>query len=104
MYYIGMDIHKDNFKLCCYSFDKDVLEHKQTIALYYKLILKYIEQIRLRSEKDVDFTCGYEAGCLDYTLYHQLTSHGIKCVILAPTTMGITAIPFKKRNCCNTAV
>ena len=31
--------------------------------------------------------CGYEAGCLGYTLYHQLTGAGIKCVILAPTTM-----------------
>ena len=31
--------------------------------------------------------CGYEAGCLGYTLYHQLTEAGIKCVILAPTTM-----------------
>ena len=30
---------------------------------------------------------GYEAGCLGYTLYHQLTNAGIKCVILAPTTM-----------------
>lgn len=31
--------------------------------------------------------CGYEAGCLGYTLYHQLTGAGIKCVILVPTTM-----------------
>ena len=31
--------------------------------------------------------CGYEAGCLGYTLYHQLMGAGIKCVILAPTTM-----------------
>lgn len=34
--------------------------------------------------------CGYEAGCLGYSLYHQLTDHGVKCIILAPTTMGIT--------------
>ena len=26
-------------------------------------------------------------GCLGYTLYHQLTNAGVKCVILAPTTM-----------------
>ena len=34
-----------------------------------------------------DIECGYEAGCLGYTLYNQLTAAGIKCVILAPTTM-----------------
>ena len=34
-----------------------------------------------------DIECGYEAGCLGYSLYNQLTSAGVKCVILAPTTM-----------------
>ena len=36
---------------------------------------------------DANFICGYEAGCLGYTLYHQLTEHQVNCVILAPTTM-----------------
>ncbi len=36
---------------------------------------------------DANFICGYEAGCLGYTLYHQLTEHDVNCVILAPTTM-----------------
>lgn len=30
----------------------------------------------------------YEAGCLGFTLYHQLTQHNVKCIILAPTTMA----------------
>ena len=38
-------------------------------------------------DNDYSIECGYEAGCLGYTLYHQLTNAGIKCVILAPTTM-----------------
>ena len=33
------------------------------------------------------FVCGYEAGCLGYVLYHQLTAAGVRCVIMAPTTM-----------------
>ncbi len=33
------------------------------------------------------FICGYEAGCLGFTLYHQLMEHNVKCIILAPTTM-----------------
>ncbi len=39
--------------------------------------------------EEAEIVCGYEAGCLGYALYHQLTERGIKCVILAPTTMGI---------------
>ena len=90
IYYVGMDIHKENYTLCCYSFDRDELEYKQTVAPDYKMVLKYLERIRGRSAEEVEFVCGYEAGCLGYTLYHQLTNHGVKCVILAPTTMGIT--------------
>ena len=88
--YIGMDVHKDQYTLCCYSLEKDKLEYNQTIAPDYRLILKYLEQIRIRRGNEIEFVCGYEAGCLGYTLYHQLTSRGVKCVILAPSTMGIT--------------
>ena len=88
--YVGMDVHKENYTLCCYSFDEDKLQYKQTVAPDSKMVLKYLEQIRKRYSDEVEFVCGYEAGCLGYTLYHQLTDHGVKCVILAPTTMAIT--------------
>jgi len=88
--YIGMDVHRENYTLCCYSIDKDELLYCQTIAADYRLILKYLEQIRNRCPEEVEFVCGYEAGSLGYTLYHQLNDRGVKCVILAPSTMGIT--------------
>ena len=89
--YVGMDVHKENYTLCCYSFDEDELMYQQRIEPDYKLVLKYLEQIRTRyPDKEIEFVCGYEAGCLGYTLYHQLTDHGVKCVILAPTTMPVT--------------
>lgn len=90
--YVGMDVHKDNYTLCCYSFEEDDLLYKQTIAPDYKNVLKCLEQIRkfYSDSEEIEFVCGYEAGSLGYTLYHQLTAHGVKCVILAPTTMAIT--------------
>ena len=88
--YVGMDVHKEDYTLCCYSFEEDELQYKQTIVPDYKMILRYLEQIRKKYPSEVEFVCGYEAGCLGYTLYHQLTNHGVKCVILAPTTMAIT--------------
>ena len=92
--YVGMDVHKENYTLCCYSFDEDRLQYSQRIAPDYKMVLKYLEQVRTRYPDDeIEFVCGYEAGCLGYTLYHQLTDHGVKCVILAPTTM-----PTPKKN------
>ncbi len=43
--------------------------------------------LKLGLNDEYDIQCGYEAGCLGYSLYNQLTAVGIKCVILAPTTM-----------------
>ena len=55
----------------------------------YKNVLQFIENLKnkLGSDDSYSIECGYEAGCLGYSLYHQLTSAGVKCVILAPTTM-----------------
>ena len=87
--YVGMDVHKESYTLCCYSFDEDKLYYQQKIAPDYKQVLRYLEQVRKQYSNEAEFVCGYEAGCLGYTLYHQLTEHGIKCIILAPTTMAI---------------
>ena len=46
--------------------------------------------MRSRYEGEVSFVRGYEAGCLGYSLYHQLREHEVDCKILAPTTMAIT--------------
>ena len=85
-----MDVHKESYTLCCYSFDEDKLQYQQKISADYRLVLKYLEQVRKHYTEEIEFVCGYEAGCLGYTLYHQLTDHGIKCIILAPSTMAIT--------------
>jgi len=88
--YIGMDVHKESYTVCCYTFDYDRIEYLQKMNADYKNILKYIESIRKRYPEDAEYVCGYEAGCLGYALYHQLTDHGVKCIILAPTTMATT--------------
>lgn len=104
--YIGMDVHKESYTLCSYSYDTDKVEYKQTIPSDYKLVLKYMEQVRKRFEGEVTFVCGYEAGCLGYSLYHQLKDHAVDCKILAPTTMAITNthhVKTDKRDAANIA-
>ena len=104
--YVGMDVHKESYTLCCYSYDTDRVEYKQTVPADYKLILKYMEQVRKRYEGEVSFVCGYEAGCLGYSLYHQLKDHAVDCKILAPTTMAITNtshVKTDKRDAANIA-
>jgi len=59
------------------------------VAPDYKKVICFIESLKMKLGLSDDYSieCGYEAGCLGYTLYHQLTNAGLKCVILAPTTM-----------------
>jgi len=86
-----MDVHVNSYTLCCYSIEKDEIFAIVPMEPDYKNILKYLEQIKKNQDKEYEFLCGYEAGSLGYTLYHQLSDHGINCVILAPTTMPKTS-------------
>ena len=55
------------------------------ITAYKKRLLYRIIKIGMSDKYDIQ--CGYEVGCLGYSLYNQLTVTGVKCVILVPTTM-----------------
>lgn len=95
--FVGMDVHKENFSLCCYSIEKDEFSHPHTTAADYKHVLAYIASLRGVFGEDAVFLCGYEAGCLGFTLYHQLTEHNVNCVVLAPTTMPVVKGNKKSR-------
>ena len=85
--YVGMDVHKESFTLCAYTLEAERGSYSRKTPADYKEVLKYLEFLRTVYGNDANFVCGYEAGCLGYTLYHQLTDRNVNCVILAPTTM-----------------
>lgn len=85
--YVGVDAHSNSFTLSCYTNEKETAEYTQKVEGHYSKILNYIEAMRFHYGDDALFICGYEAGCLGFTLYHQLMDHGVKCIILAPSTM-----------------
>ena len=93
--YVGMYVHKNSFSLRCYTFKADTRSHHLKVGPDYRLVLEYIDSMRKVYGGDADFICGYEAGCLGYTLYHQLNDHGIKCIILAPSTMAKSPVQKK---------
>jgi transposase len=88
---IGMDVHSTNYNLCVaepkLEGEPDYL-YEVEVEPDYLNIIKVITNLRKKYKDDtLHITCGYEAGCLGYKLYHQLDNVGIKCVILAPSTM-----------------
>lgn len=89
---IGMDVHSTNYTLC--AMEPVIGEEDRVFATIkvtpdYKNILMFIENLKMKLgiDNEYDIQCGYEAGCLGYSLYNQLTAAGVKCVVLAPTTM-----------------
>ena len=89
---IGMDVHSKNYTLCAMEpviGEEDRIFANIQVTADYKNVLMFIEELKLKLglDNEYDIVCGYDAGCLGYSLYNQLTAVGVKCVILAPTTM-----------------
>lgn len=89
---IGMDVHSKNYTLCAMEpviGAEDRIFANIKVTPDHKNILMFIENLKqkLGLNDTYDIECGYEAGCLGYSLYNQLTAAGVRCVILAPTTM-----------------
>ena len=105
--YIGMDVHEANFTICSLAEGEENPGCVQTIPADHLLVVKYINRLRERYGDGTKFICGYEAGCLGYSLYHKLTDCGQECVILAPTTMAVEGnrrIKTDKRDAKNIAI
>lgn len=94
--YVGMDVHTTNYTISCYTVEDDRIFATVQLEPDYKRILAYLERIEKNRGQKCKFICGYEAGCLGYTLYHQLTHAGIECWIVAPTT--ISTAPNEPKN------
>ena len=89
---IGMVVHSKNYTLCTMESTigaEDRIFGEVQVVPDYKEVICFIESLKMKPGfcDDYSIECGYETGCLGYMLYHQLTGAGVKCVILAPTTM-----------------
>ena len=92
--YVGMDVHVENYTFACYEENKGIYAQNQIKDADWKSVIKYLEKIQKeRPGEDIHFVCGYEAGCLGYSLYNELlkaqTKVSLDCIIMAPTTMAV---------------
>lgn len=79
---------KKVFLSAAIQIEKEQAEYCQKVKEHYSKVLNYLDAMRFHYGDAAVFICGYEAGCLGFTLYHQLTQHHVKCIILAPTSMA----------------
>lgn len=87
---IGMDVHSKTFNLCAIeaniaSEDK-ILGSTQVTADYHEVV-KFIEGLKkklntINPVDTFDIECGYEAGCLGFSLRNQLAAMHINAISL----------------------
>ena len=58
--YIGIDVHKDTYSLCCFDFFRNELSDEMTIKATTKAVIKYLEAIKKKHKEEILFVCGYE--------------------------------------------
>lgn len=92
---IGMDVHSKTFNLCAIEpsiSSKEKIITADKVPANSQSVLQFIEQLKnkLGSQDTYIIECGYEAGCLGYSLQRALAAAHIDCTILAPTTMLTT--------------
>lgn len=75
---IGMDVHKKTYSLCAVLKKSGEILSETKIPADPDLIIKFIDNAKsIINQPDADIKTGYEAGCLGYSLYWQLTERGI---------------------------
>ena len=92
---IDTDVHSKTFNLCAIEAniagEDKILGSTQVTADYHEVV-KFIEGLKkklntINPVDTFDIECGYEAGCLGFSLRNQLATMHIKCHILAPSTI-----------------
>lgn len=98
--YIGMDVHTESISICAYSKTTENFFGETTFKTDADEIEKYLSSLTkgMGVVDEIRYICGYEAGCLGYSLYRALTAKNIECVILAPSTMALEPTAGKKKN------
>lgn len=95
--YVGIDVHKATFSACCYVPKNQSYFAEDTFEGNITKVLEYLQMVRDSMEGDIEFHCGYEAGCRGYSLANDIIKSGLDCVIMAPTTIDKPADNAKKK-------
>ena len=66
--YVGMDVHKESFSLCCYTNEKEEAEYPQKVAGHYSKVINFTETM------------------LPSYAVMRLVASGLRCITSLPIT------------------
>jgi transposase len=83
VYYVGLDVHKDSIQMA-------VLDDRKKEPMAAKglpnRVSRVVKELAGYQEKG-KVQIAYEAGCLGYTLYRELSAFGFDCRVIPPNTV-----------------
>lgn len=95
--YVGIDAHTTNYTLATRLEGSKTPINVNTYSPAVSNIVKYCKAIRKEYGKDTEIILGYEAGSLGFKLRRDLEQNGLKCIILAPTSIPGTEQNRKRK-------
>jgi transposase len=83
VYYVGLDVHKDSIQMAVLDSRKKEPIAAKGLSNRASRIVKELAGCQAKGKVQI----AYEAGCLGYTLYRELTGFGFDCRVIPPNTV-----------------
>jgi transposase len=83
VYYVGLDVHKDSIQMAVLDDRKKEPMVAKGLPNGVSRIVKELAGFREKGKVQI----AYEAGCLGYTLYRELTAFWFDCRVIPPATV-----------------
>ena len=84
---IGIDVHAETYSISIYNPQSKSFIGECTVEAATKNIIKYVSRLRKETAMPVSIEVGYEAGPTGFGLKRELEKAGIRCHVMAPTSI-----------------
>lgn len=84
---IGIDVHKDSYSLSTFNPQSGSFVAECTTSADPKSVVAYVDRLRKEMDVPVSIEVGYEAGPTGFGLKRSLEKVGIRCHVMAPTSI-----------------
>ena len=84
---IGIDVHKDSYSLSTFNPQSGSFVAECTTVAAPKSVVAYVDRLRKEMGVPVSIEVGYEAGPTGFGLKRSLEKAGIRCHVMAPTSI-----------------
>ena len=84
---IGIDVHSETYSISTYNPQTETFIGECTVEADARNVIRYVSKLRKETAMPVSIDVGYEAGPTGFGLKRELEKAGIRCHVMAPTSI-----------------